>query len=175
MLHKIWLVALFCVAALLLALFLAPKLLPQTIEIEKSMSIGAPVERVFERLERPGQWLGWSGWVREGKETKLAGPETGPGAVMFWKQDGKTQTLRIAKTEPPSAVYYELLEDERVLFAGVMRLTGEGERTHLVWRHAGAFGDGYFQPIVLYFIRERLEASMHEALTRFAKLFEPRN
>ena len=36
MLHKIWLVVLFCVAALLLAVFGAPKLLPNTLELETS-------------------------------------------------------------------------------------------------------------------------------------------
>jgi uncharacterized protein YndB with AHSA1/START domain len=163
---KFWLVVLFCLAALLIVLVGAPLLLPEALDLEASIRVGAPPERVAAWLEKPAAWKEWNSFARATDASAFAtnGPESGTGAELTWTRGDHAETLRITKVEPAARVQYEILRAGEAMSGGQFLLTQEGDQTQVVWRHRGVFDRNFFQPVVLFLVRDRVQRSLNEGL-----------
>ncbi|MBK6941614.1 MAG: SRPBCC family protein [Planctomycetes bacterium] len=163
---KFWLVVLFCLAALLVVLVGAPLLLPAELDVEAAIRVDAPPARVATWLESPTAWKEWNSFARAADASAFvaSGPERGVGAELTWTRGDHPETLRITKVEPGTLVQYEILRAGQPMSGGQFLLTAEGDRTQVVWRHRGVFDTNFFQPVVLFLVRDRVQRSLNEGL-----------
>lgn len=84
---------------------------PDTFAVERSATIGAPPDKVFERINSLKAFNRWSPWVRMEPTVKLSysGPEAGVGAGYTWLGD-KTGSggMTIIESAPPAKVAMKL-------------------------------------------------------------------
>jgi uncharacterized protein YndB with AHSA1/START domain len=85
---------------------------PGAFRIERSITIAAPPERVFDQVNTMHAWQGWSPW--EGIDPNLqrtySGPPAGSGSVYAWQGNNKVGEGRmtITDSQPPSKVVFNL-------------------------------------------------------------------
>ncbi|MGC4094476.1 MAG: SRPBCC family protein [Polyangiaceae bacterium] len=108
MLRKI----LIAVGALIAALAILVMMQPPTFHIERSVTVKAPAEAAFARVNDFHGWREWSPW--EGKDPNMArsyeGAQAGNGAVYTWRGNKEVGEGRmtIRKSEPSSLVDIQL-------------------------------------------------------------------
>jgi len=70
-------------------LLIVSLILPRTINMEKSVMINGKVENVFDQINIPTNWIGWSAWDQIDPEMKstFSGPESGAGAAHAWESE----------------------------------------------------------------------------------------
>jgi hypothetical protein len=87
--------------------------MPDTYTVERSVTIDAPLERIFAQIADFHNWRNWSPW--EGLDPDLkrtyAGSESGTGAVYAWSGNRKAGQgrMEITDSKEPSIVQIDLL------------------------------------------------------------------
>jgi uncharacterized protein YndB with AHSA1/START domain len=80
--------------------------------IERSITIAAPAERIYEQIADFHQWPEWSPWEGVDKHVKriYAGPESGTGAKYSWSGNRRAGLgqMEITQAIEPSAVLIDL-------------------------------------------------------------------
>ncbi len=98
------------VIIVLLVIFIATR--PATFHLERSTTIAAPPERVFEQVNDFHSWPGWSPWEKLDPRMKkeFAGSSSGTGSVYSWSGNDKVGEGRmtIERSERPSQVVIKL-------------------------------------------------------------------
>ena len=111
--------------------------------VERSTTIQAPPERVYERIVDFHRWTEWSPW--EGLDPDLertySGPDSGPGATYAWSGNRKAGQGRMAITEAtePSLVRVDLRFDKPFKSESVtsFAIRPEGTGSAVTWSMAG--------------------------------------
>lgn len=107
---KTFIIVLLILIVLLVAI---SYLLPRHIKVERSATISAPVELVFDQVNILKKWELWSPWHQIDPEMKLEyyGPEAGVGASYSWTSShervGNGQ-LKISESIPYSLIKTEM-------------------------------------------------------------------
>jgi hypothetical protein len=98
------------VVIVLLALFVATR--PGTFHVERSVTIAAPAEAAFDRVNDLRAWSAWSAYEKKDPQMKRTfGEKTaGPGATYAWAGDKNVGSGRmtIERSERPSVVDIKL-------------------------------------------------------------------
>ena len=92
--------------ATLVVLVLISFLLPGKIHVERSTTIAAPPEQIYEYVGTPKRWPEWVAW----KPTKweFPGAQTGVGSESKWEDSTGGGHLKMTKADPQKGVEYDL-------------------------------------------------------------------
>jgi effector-binding domain-containing protein len=109
-------------AVIVLLLLIIAYLLPRHMHVERSMTMNAPAEIIFEQVNNLKNWDKWSPWHKMDTTMKITyqGPESGKGASYSW--DGEemgTGKLTIAESVPYDSIVNEMyfMEDEKPAYS----------------------------------------------------------
>lgn len=105
------------VGALLLAFILFSFLLPKEIKVSRSITIDAPIDRVFDQVNDLRNWEKWSPWKRMDPmmEMTFSNPPLGEGAFYKWESNDKqlgSGTLTLAKVTTNEEIITALHSDD---------------------------------------------------------------
>jgi len=128
---------------MLVALFVFLQSRSSTYRVERRISITAPQQAVFDKLDDVHEWPRWSPWdaLDPNPKRTFTGPEKGVGATYAW--DGNEQVgrgyLRVESDHAPSrvtyAVRFESPLDAEMLYEFTIVPTEKG--TTVVWIFQG--------------------------------------
>ena len=137
-----WLLSIVVALALVLlggGLLLSPKF-----TVSRSVTIAAPVDKVYALVASPRQWKQWSVWnLRDpAMQVDYSGPDSGAGAAWAWRSksegDGK---MSFTAAEPNQKVVYDLFfPDFGTTSTGEFRFAAQGSGTQVTWIMNGDFG-----------------------------------
>ncbi|MDH3451087.1 MAG: SRPBCC family protein [Gammaproteobacteria bacterium] len=127
-----------------------------TFRVERSASINAPPEKIFELINDFRQWGAWSPWEKEDPAMKktFGATTAGKGASYAWEgnQDVGKGRMEIAESVPPSKVALEL--DFEVPFEAhnvvEFTLQPEGGATRVTWSMQGP--NNYLSKLMQVFV-----------------------
>ena len=133
------------VVAVILVLALVVAMRPSTFRVERSATIAAPPQLIFERVNDLRAWESWSPWEKKDPDMKrtFGGPAAGDGATYAWAGDKNVGEGRmtIERSEPPSLVIIKL--EFFKPFAGTnmttFRFTPAPEGTRVNWVMDGRY------------------------------------
>ncbi|QHJ08334.1 SRPBCC family protein [Hymenobacter busanensis] len=134
-------------------------LLPRQVHVERSLTMQAPPEAVYEQINTLRNWEGWSPWHKIDPQMKLsyAGPASGVGASYSWLSNHSqvgNGTLRIKQAVPNQRIDTEMDFDGQGLGYSTYFFVPEGQATKVTWtmdsdmglnpaaRYMGLFMDG---------------------------------
>lgn len=116
---------------------------PDTFHVERTVTIAAPPEVVFARIDDLHAWGDWSPWEKlDPKMTrKFGGPESGPGASYAWAGNDKVGKGRmtIQESTRPShvGIQLEFLEPFKATSQSSFTLAPEAAGTKVTWAMDG--------------------------------------
>src|SRR5229473_7478935 len=108
MLKKIVILIVVVIAGILL--WAATK--PDTLHVERTVTINAPAERIFPLINDLHQWQSWSPYEKKDPAMKrtYSGPPSGKGAAYAW--DGNRQVgsgrMEVSESTEPSKITMQL-------------------------------------------------------------------
>lgn len=136
---------------LILILLIVGFLLPEKVQVERSMIMNAPPEIVFNQINTTRAWESWSPWHEQDPDIELTyfGPPTGVGAGYEWKSkvvgNGR---LTITESIPYSLVATDLDFLEKGRATGGYILDSVSGGTRVTWAMEADMG---WNPISRYF------------------------
>jgi uncharacterized protein YndB with AHSA1/START domain len=129
---------------------------PGTFRIQRSASIKAPPEKIFEILNDFNRWPSWSPWEKLDPAMKRthSGAANGPGAVYEWegnKKVGKGR-MEITQSSPPSKLTIKLdfFTPFEAHNTAEFTLDGQGDSTNITWAMNGR--QPYFFKVMTLFM-----------------------
>jgi uncharacterized protein YndB with AHSA1/START domain len=131
------------VAIVLVVLAIIIQLQPAAFRIERSTTIAAPPQAVFEQVNDFHAWGGWSPWEKMDPQLKRTyeGPTSGTGAVYSWAGNSKVGEGRmtIQKSEQPSliSIKLEFLKPFAATNTATFTFTPVAGGTKVVWAMEG--------------------------------------
>jgi len=145
-----WLVGLL--AALGIIVLGGGLLLSSKFTVSRSVTVAAPLEKVYALVASPRQWKGWTVWNRRDPAMQIEyfGPETGPGAGWAWKSksegDGR---MTFTGAQPGRRVAFDLyFPDFDSTSHGELTFAAAGPDTQVTWMMNGDFGSN---PVMRWF------------------------
>lgn len=114
-----------------------------TYTVERSTTINASPERIYEEIADFHRWTGWSPWegIDPDLEQTFSGSESGTGAVYSWNGNRKAGEGRMEITEVVAGSRVEIALDFLKPFKSsnttVFTLTTDGDRTRVTWTMTG--------------------------------------
>jgi uncharacterized protein YndB with AHSA1/START domain len=111
--------------------------------VERSTTIAAPAERIYEQLADFHQWRSWSPWedLDPALQRDYSGPESGTGAVYRWSGNrkagaGRMEIVRAVAGERVD-IDLEFLKPFKARNDTSFVLTPRGESTDVLWTMTG--------------------------------------
>src|SRR5215203_2757120 len=134
--------------AVILAIAIAAVLIlaatkPDTLRVQRSVSINAPPERIFPLISDFHQWLSWSPYEQKDPAMKrsYSGAENGKGAVYAWDGDKNVGSGRMEIHEVTSPQKIVIKLDFFKPFEGhntaEFTMLPQGDVTNLTWTMTG--------------------------------------
>jgi len=133
------------IGLLILALILFSFLLPKEVTVSRSITIDAPIDRVFDQVNDLRNWEKWSPWKRMDPmmEMTFSNPPVGQGAFYKWISKDKhlgSGTLTLAKVanneQIVTALHFEKWGDASATFDFGHR----GKEVELTWNMTNKVG-----------------------------------
>ena len=107
-----WLKILIVVVVLIALLVVIVAMRPSTFRVERSATIAAPAEVVFDKVNNLRAWGAWSPWEKKDPDMKrtYGGPPDGVGSTYAWAGDKNVGEGRmtIERSERPSLLRIKL-------------------------------------------------------------------
>lgn len=136
------------IAALAVVIVVVGFFLPKSVHMERSTTINASIDKVFQQVNTFEDYNSWSPWFERdpNAEYQFSGPETGVGAKMAWQSDDAQVgdgSQEIVESTYPKHVKTELMfgEDPKPGYA-VFTLEELGPReTKITWSFEADFGN----------------------------------
>ena len=114
-----------------------------TYTVERSTTVDASAEQVYEEVVDFHRWRAWSPWedLDPALNRTYSGPEQGPGAVYEWSGNRKAGSgrMEIVDAVPASRVAVDLrfLKPFKSRSTTTFTLEPEGARTRVTWTMTG--------------------------------------
>ncbi len=124
--------------------------MPEVFSIEESISVAAPVDKVFPQIADLKNWEGWSPWKAKDPSIENTYSEVtdSVGATQSWtSKDSGSGTLQLTGLEPNEIVEYKLIFKEwESETDGFVKLEPETGATKITWVMKGqnTFADKVF-------------------------------
>jgi uncharacterized protein YndB with AHSA1/START domain len=118
--------------------------LPSEFEVQRSIEISAPPDKVYDYVVDTRQWKNWTVWNRRDPNMRIvySGPPFGMGAKWSW--DSKTEgrgMMEFTRVEPNRRVEYRLQFPEfNMTSSGAVVLEPSGTGTRVTWTNMGDTG-----------------------------------
>ncbi|GMW02027.1 MAG: hypothetical protein AMXMBFR84_31630 [Candidatus Hydrogenedentota bacterium] len=140
---RIVLIGVGLVAALVVTLAVVIATRPSEIHIERSTTMAASPEAIFEQISNFHNWAAWSPWdkIDPALERTYAGAESGEGATYAWKGNSQVGEgkMTIVESKPNESIKIKLEFFKPM--AGVSEsgfiLKPEGDQTNVTWTYDG--------------------------------------
>jgi hypothetical protein len=128
-------------------------LLPSSYSVERSVTIQASPEEVFNHLQTLKGWPEWTAWTVQrypDMKVSFSGPDQGVGAVYVWNgEEVGAGSLKLTGADPSRGVTYDLdFDNGQFLSKGEIRMEPAGDQVKLTWINRGDLG---WNPINRYF------------------------
>jgi Polyketide cyclase / dehydrase and lipid transport len=140
MFKKILLGLLFLVVALIVIVAIQP----EDFTVSRSITVQAPVAKVFDEIDDFQSFQTWSPWAKLDPNCKYAfeGPETGTGSIMKWSGNDEVGegSLTITESDPSSGVKQKLVFTKPFACRNDVAISlkpDEDEKTNIVWSMSG--------------------------------------
>ncbi len=114
-----------------------------TYTVERSVTMDAPAERIYEQIADFHNWTNWSPWEDVDPELKrsFSGAESGPGAVYGWSGNRKAGQGRMEITDAtqPSRVQIDLRFEKpfKARNDTWFTISSEGSGSRVTWTMTG--------------------------------------
>lgn len=153
-------------------------LLPSASHVERSVSINAPQETVFNYLNSYQNFNNWSPWHRIDPNTKYSysGAESGVGAMMSWQSDNDkvgSGSQKIIESIPHKFIKVELNFQGMGAAESSYKLTSLGENTEVTWAFDNDVGwnliSRYFGLFMDKLLGPSYEAGLHNLKDNFER------
>jgi uncharacterized protein YndB with AHSA1/START domain len=138
---------LLTIAALLatgiVAVLVLASLKPDTFQVQRSIAINAPPERIYPLIADFKAWAAWSPWEKKDPAMKrsLGGAETGVGARYAWEGDKNVGqgSMEITEANAPTRIGLDLdfLKPFEAHNKVVFALQPQGQTTNVTWTMTG--------------------------------------
>ena len=128
---------------IVVVLLAAGFLLPSTYSAQRSVTINAPVEKVFPLVANHKEWKRWSIWNQRDPNMLMtySGPEMAAGSKWSWKSKSEGNGgMEFSAVEPNKRVGYILTMEDMTPAAGDLKFTTEGAATKVSWDINGNAG-----------------------------------
>jgi uncharacterized protein YndB with AHSA1/START domain len=158
---RLLMVAIILVAAVLL--FAATR--PNTLRVERSITINAPADVVYALISDFHRWPQWAPQDREdpAMSRTYSGAQSGVGAVSEWQGKGSTGSghMQIVEAEPDKAVRVEtdFVRPFQVHNVNRFQLQPDGAATRVTWSMEGT--NLYMMKVMSVFLNMDREAGKH--------------
>jgi uncharacterized protein YndB with AHSA1/START domain len=116
---------------------------PDTFRVQRTASINAPAEKIFDKLNDFRHWAGWSPYETKDPAMRktYSGPATGKGAVYEWDGDKNVGQgrIEIAEAAAPSRLVLNLDMIKPLPANNLVEFTLEprGDNTTVTWAMTG--------------------------------------
>lgn len=149
--------------------------LPRDFEIDASIDIAAPPEKVFPMINSLPEWQKWSNWNEEkieGLTIRYGEIKDGVGAVQTWTDDRGSGKLWITKSEPSKSVEYKLkFGDFPEMFSRFELFPSRGG-TRVEWTSRGMLPNGAFYGYSALLFPMQMTHQYDQSLNRLKELIE---
>jgi len=170
---------LITVAALVGLFIVIGLFLPNTWEVQKSVTMAASKENIYEHVANLAKWLEWSPW-NDTKDTSLKytyeGPEIGAGAQQNWTSDKMgTGWLKITEANPEKGINYDLFIDMgrfQSNLHGEMAFETVDGQTKVTWTDRGENGGNIIRKWMALSMGSMLGKDMEEGLNKLKQIVE---
>lgn len=130
---------------ILLALLLFGFLLPREVTVSRSITIDAPMDRVFEQVNDLRNWEKWSPWKRMDPmmEMTFSNPPVGQGAFYKWDSDNKqigSGTMTLAKVTNNEEIVTALHSDDWGDASATFLFDNKGNDIEVTWKMTNDLG-----------------------------------
>lgn len=122
--------------------------LPKSVHMERSTTINAPIDEVFQQVNTFKNYNSWSPFFERDPDAQyqFSGPESGVGAKMAWESDKPkvgTGSQEIIESDYPVLVKSKLLFGEATepSFTAFKLEELSSEETKVTWSFAADFGN----------------------------------
>jgi uncharacterized protein YndB with AHSA1/START domain len=150
-------------------------LLPATYSSERSVTINAPVDKVFPLVANHKEWRRWSVWNQRDPNMQMSysGTEMAAGSKWSWKSKSEGNGgMEFSAVEPNKRIGYILTMQDTSPATGELKFTPDGAGTKVTWN---IFGDAGMNPVFRWFglFMDRLVGPDFEAgLKKLKKIAE---
>ena len=145
----------FCILVVVAAILIFAASKPDIFQIERSVVIQAPAEKIFPLINDFRNWNEWAPQDREDPSIMrtYSGPPSGVGAASEWTSNGKAGSGRMTITESEPMSKVEIAVDFVKPFAAhnsnTFTLEPEGASTKVTWSMQGT--NLYFMKVLSMF------------------------
>ncbi len=118
-------------------------LLPADYAAQRSMSISAPIEKVFPLVANQKEWKRWSVWNQRDPAMQMtyAGPEGAAGSKWNWKSKSEGNGgMEWSAVDANKRVGFILTMEDMTPATGELSFASEGKGTKVVWTMNGNAG-----------------------------------
>ena len=159
------------IAVLAIVIIIVGFFLPKTAHVERSITINASQDKVFQQVNTFDDYNNWSPWYKMDPDAKyeFSGPDSGVGAMMSWDSENAqlgTGSQKIVESTYPKLVKTELLfgEDPKPGYA-TFELEELGPReTKVTWSFDADFGNNIVGRYFGVFLDSMLGSTYEEGL-----------
>ncbi|MBS0448740.1 MAG: SRPBCC family protein [Proteobacteria bacterium] len=116
---------------------------PATFEVQRSVVIRAPAEKIYPLIEDFHRWTVWSPWEKLDPllHRAYSGAPSGPGAAYAWEGNAKVGRgrMEITAAQPPSrlTIRLDFLKPIEGHDTAVFVLRPQGDETEVTWTMRG--------------------------------------
>ena len=126
-------------AIAILAVVVIGFFLPQTTQVERSISINQSTDKVFAIVNNLSRFSEWSPWheIDPNTQYEFSGPESGVGAKMSWNSEHKhvgTGTQEIIESDENEKVVIALDFGQQGKPIAQIHTTAQGDSTEVTWK-----------------------------------------
>jgi len=125
----------------LFAIFVAMQ--PDEVTVERSTTVAAPPQVVFDQVNNFHKWQAWSPWAKLDPAAKntFEGPDSGEGARFSWAGNDQVGEGRMAIAESQSPEHIkidlEFIKPFPAKNVTLFKFTPEGDGTKVTWNMSG--------------------------------------
>lgn len=131
------------VVGVLVLILASGYLLPAKYSAQRSVTINAPVEKVFPLVVNQKEWKRWSVWNQRDPNMQLSytGPEGAVGSKWSWKSKSEGNGgMEWSAVETNKRIGYVLAMEDMTPATGDLVFTPQGNGTKLTWTINGNAG-----------------------------------
>lgn len=163
------------IALFILAVFLVSLFFERQFVVSRSVTIQAPVDRVFPYINTPSEWRQWMSWQAPDTSYKYSftGPSAGTNSAFVMKGPLVDITFKIKTSKPNEGIRYEIsTADGEFNTDGDILVKANGNSTEVTWVDSGDVGYNSFARFSLKSVTEKQGADMELSLQKLKKVAE---
>ncbi len=154
----------FIVLDLLIMLAVIPMFLPETYQVQRSITINAPAENVFVLVNQVENWAKWIPWAEEDETMKFqyGDQKQGVNAWYSWTSENSGGKLTILESIENQSIKTQLDFDGQSPAEGFWKFESDENSTKVTWGFGGklAYSERYIGLFMDTFLGENFERGL---------------